>query len=95
MIIDFETKEELKNLFNERLIKKSKKAIVISANKLDDEDKTRLITKVVGLGKDVRMEYHIDESLLAGVVIKTGSSIIDLSLKGQLLNLQQKMYESS
>ncbi len=95
MVIDFQTKEELKKLFSERVAKKARMATVISAYKLDDEDKSRLITKVARLAKGVSVEYKVDETLLAGVVIKMGSSIIDLSLKGQLLNFQQKMYESS
>lgn len=42
-------------------------------------------------GKKVRIETSIDQSLLAGVVIKSGSVMLDSSLKGKLERLEQHL----
>lgn len=42
-------------------------------------------------GKKIRIETSVDESLLAGVVIKSGSVMLDSSLKGKLERLEQHL----
>jgi len=44
-------------------------------------------------GRDVKIEPHVDESLLGGLVVKLGSKMIDTSLKSKLEHLQLAMKE--
>lgn len=96
MIIDSATKREIKDLIKSRLMQPQKKALVFSAAPLDEEDKILLMRVLRFLKRDnFAVIYSLDESLLAGVVVKIGSKVIDLSLKGKLTNLRQTMYEIS
>ncbi len=45
------------------------------------------------LGQDVKLELNVDESLIAGLVVKVGSRMIDSSLKTKLTNLKIAMKE--
>ncbi len=86
-------KEELKKYFVEKVKKEEQKIKVFSAGKLNDDDKAQIKERLKAFDwQDV--DYFIDESLLAGVVVKKGSKMIDLSLKGALSNLKKIVYES-
>ncbi|MBI5127761.1 F0F1 ATP synthase subunit delta [Candidatus Roizmanbacteria bacterium] len=86
-------KEELKKYLSERVKKEEQKIKVFSAGKLNDDDKTLIKKKLKAFDwQDV--DYFVDPSLLAGVVVKKGSKMIDLSLKGTLSNLKKIVYES-
>ena len=63
-------------------------AEVISAFALSDEQE-QAITETLKrkLGRDVSITTSIDESLIGGVVIKAGDTIIDGSMKSQLESL--------
>ena len=86
-------KEELKKYLIERVRREEQKIKVFSAYKLSDEEKS-LIKKTVRGFEWADVDYEIDGSLLAGVVIKKGSKIINLSLKGSLASLKKIVYES-
>lgn len=45
------------------------------------------------LGQDVSLDLKVDESLIAGLVVKVGSRMIDSSLKTRLTNLKIAMKE--
>ena len=45
------------------------------------------------VGKDVRIEAKVDESLIGGLVVKVGSRMIDSSIRTKLANLQNIMKE--
>lgn len=45
------------------------------------------------LGQDVQLDLQVDESLIAGLVVKVGSRMIDSSLKTRLTNLKIAMKE--
>ncbi|KKQ24037.1 MAG: F0F1 ATP synthase subunit delta [Candidatus Roizmanbacteria bacterium GW2011_GWC2_37_13] len=86
-------KEELKKYLIEKVRKEEQKIKVFSAGKLDDEDKILIKRKLKSFDfKDV--DYFIDPSIMAGVIVKKGSKMIDLSLKGTLSNLKKIVYES-
>lgn len=86
-------KDELKKYFIERVKNEGKKINVFSPYILSVEEKELIKKKIDNLDwHDV--EYHVDESLMAGIVIKKGSQIINLSLKGTLANLKKIVYES-
>ena len=63
-------------------------AEVISAFALSDEqEKSIVATLKIKLGREVTLTTSIDESLIGGVVIKAGDTIIDGSMKSQLESL--------
>ncbi|MCX7996783.1 MAG: F0F1 ATP synthase subunit delta [Patescibacteria group bacterium] len=65
---------------------------IISAYALSDQEKQKLETQFKFL-KGAQVSYQTDPDLLAGVVIKYGSKMIDLSLRNELLNLKHFVYE--
>ncbi|MFV2004306.1 MAG: F0F1 ATP synthase subunit delta [Gammaproteobacteria bacterium] len=63
-------------------------AEVVSAFELSDEQTDELVNTLKNkLGCDVTLTTTIDESLIGGVVIKAGDTIIDASMKSQLESL--------
>ncbi|MBI4008738.1 F0F1 ATP synthase subunit delta [Candidatus Roizmanbacteria bacterium] len=94
MKIDPNVREELRRLFREKIETFKEKATVISASKLGEDEKNLLFSHVPLVSRDLNIEYIVDQSLLAGIVVKIGSKVIDLSLKGQLQNIKQKLYEN-
>jgi F-type H+-transporting ATPase subunit delta len=69
-------------------------ADVVSAKKLTkaQEDKLAAALKSA-VGKDVKINTAVDESLIGGLVVKVGSRMIDSSIKSKLSNLQNVMKE--
>lgn len=60
-------------------------ASVVSAFELTDKQQTKLAASLTKkLGRDVKLECSVDESLLGGVVVRAGDLVIDGSLKGRL-----------
>ena len=45
------------------------------------------------VGKDVKIDATVDESLIGGLVVKVGSRMIDTSIRAKLANLQNMMKE--
>jgi len=45
------------------------------------------------VGKDVKINLAIDESLIGGLIVKVGSKMIDTSIRSKLSNLQNAMKE--
>lgn len=69
-------------------------ATVTSATVLGDEHVAALKASLKEtLGQDVQLELKVDESLIAGLVVKVGSRMIDSSLKTKLTNLKIAMKE--
>lgn len=60
-------------------------ADVTSATELNDEQKAQLIKKLESsLSEKVELNITIDESLLAGFVIRVGDKVMDSSIKGKI-----------
>lgn len=67
-------------------------AEVVSAVALDEGQLARVKDVIGGaVGKAVRLEASVDPSLLAGMVVRVGSRMIDASLKTKLRNLELAM----
>ncbi len=63
-------------------------AEVISAFELSAEQTNELVNTLKNkLGCDITLTTSIDESLIGGVIIKAGDTIIDASMKSQLDSL--------
>ncbi|MGP3695858.1 F0F1 ATP synthase subunit delta [Rhodobacter sp. NSM] len=69
-------------------------AEITAAAPLSAEQATRLATALKKrAGKDVKLKTTVDESLIGGLVVKLGSSMIDTSVKARLAALQNAMKE--
>jgi F-type H+-transporting ATPase subunit delta len=55
--------------------------------------KTLAATLKARVGKDVKLKTAVDESLIGGLVVKLGSTMIDTSVKAKLAALQNAMKE--
>ena len=70
-------------------------ADVVSAAPLSaDQVKTLMATLKTSAGKDVKLNATVDESLIGGLVVKLGSTMIDTSVKARLAALQNAMKEA-
>jgi len=69
-------------------------AEVVSARPLSQEQ-TQALSKTLksSVGKDVKVDVTVDESLIGGLVVKVGSQMIDTSIRAKLANLQNVMKE--
>jgi F-type H+-transporting ATPase subunit delta len=67
---------------------------VASVVPLSDKQKKKLQERLTKLEKkQVSLKYRIDPELIAGLWIKRGNIVYDVSLKGSLLNLKDKIIE--
>ena len=92
MRIDPKIKQDLKNKLKEELADKKNRVVVVSAYKLSETEINSLNDAFPQLLQS-KTEYLVDENLIAGYIIKIGSQVTDLSLKGQLQNFKNKIYE--
>jgi F-type H+-transporting ATPase subunit delta len=69
-------------------------AEVTTAKKLT-KDQTEALARTLkaSVGKDVRLDVSVDESLIGGLVVKVGSRMIDTSIRSKLAQLQHVMKE--
>ena len=69
-------------------------AEVTSATKLSAaQAKALAATLKASVGKDVKLKTAVDESLIGGLIVKLGSTMIDTSIKSKLAALQNSMKE--
>jgi len=69
-------------------------ADVVSAQALSDAQAAKLAeTLKARVGKDVKINATVDESLIGGLVVKVGSKMIDTSIRSKLNSLQNAMKE--
>jgi F-type H+-transporting ATPase subunit delta len=69
-------------------------ADVVSAKALTSEQTAALQQALsTSVGKDVKLNATVDESLIGGLVVKVGSRMIDTSIRSKLLTLQNTMKE--
>ncbi len=69
-------------------------AEVTSAVALTDAQRSNLAqTLSQNVGKDVKIQDTVDESLIGGLIVKVGSKMIDTSIRSKLNSLQNAMKE--
>lgn len=71
-------------------------ASVLSSRELSEAEKAELkanLAKLTG-GKEIKLEYKIDESIIGGAITRVGSTVYDGSVKTQLELLKDKMIKS-
>lgn len=67
---------------------------VTAAKPLSDEQADALKeTLKASVGKDVKLDVTVDESLIGGLVVQIGSRMIDTSIRSKLAQLQNVMKE--
>lgn len=68
-------------------------AEVTTAFPLTEEDEKQLATTVENvLKREVRFKVTEDKSLIGGIVVRAGDTVIDASVSGQLQKLAKKLY---
>lgn len=69
-------------------------AEVTSASELTAAQAKKLAaTLKSSVGKDVKLNVSVDESLIGGLIVKVGSKMIDTSIRSKLASLQNSMKE--
>ena len=69
-------------------------ADVTSATALTaDQTRTLIATLKANTGHDIKLNATVDESLIGGLIVKLGSTMIDTSIKAKLAALQNAMKE--
>jgi F0F1-type ATP synthase delta subunit len=92
MKIDQHVKQELHKMYKE--IRERGGIVEVTAPyRLTDLEIAEL-KKTFPMIRGAELILHVEPTLLAGVVIKYKSKMIDLSLKSELTNLTQLLYES-
>lgn len=85
---------EIARLFEaERSRRAGRSAVeIVSAYELDPSQ-VELLARAIGrrLGREITIETAVDDSLIGGVVIRVGDSVIDASLAGRLRELAQDL----
>ena len=70
------------------------KAEVTSATPLDEDQQARLVSKLSSTtGKHIQLSSRVDPSVIGGVLVRIGDTVIDGSVKGQLAALRAKLLE--
>lgn len=81
--------------FNDRVkeYKKIGTVSVTSAAVLSDEQKERVAKRLLETTPyvDLEITYHVDESLLGGLVIRIGDRVVDSSIRSQLENMKREL----
>lgn len=67
-------------------------AEITSARSLSEAEKTELKLSLAKLtGKQINLNFEIDENIIGGVVTRVGSTVYDSSVKTQLENLKTQL----
>jgi|SRR5690606_29550369 len=65
---------------------------LVSAYTLEDAEVERLVGSLKQrLGREVRVTQQVDESLIGGVLIRAGDTVIDGSVRGRLARLAEQL----
>jgi len=92
MKINPKLKKDLKSFLLENIRKEQNRVIVMSSDILGPEERQILGKKFSDLNWN-QVDYQVDRSIIAGIIIKVGSKTIDLSLMGSLSKLSNTLYE--
>lgn len=71
---------------------KSTDVELVAAEQLDDAEVEKLVSALKKrLGRDVRLTTSVDASLIGGVLVKAGDTVIDGSIRGRLGRLAEQL----
>ena len=70
-------------------------AKLISAKKLDSSEIVKIKSELSkNFGKNIKLNFKHDESIIGGLIVQVGSIMIDSSIKNKLQKIQNKMVEA-
>lgn len=84
-----ELKDEVRKFLIRKMREEGEKVTVISAHALSATQEKAIKELIPECNNELRVE--IDESLIAGFIVRKGSKILDLSLRGRLQALQNTL----
>ena len=68
------------------------KAKIISAKQLTKEEINKISVELSNTFKSkIKLNYNLDESLIGGLIVQVGSTMIDSSIKNKLQQIENKM----
>ena len=69
-------------------------AELLAAKELNSEEITKVKNELVeNFGSNIKLNYKHDPSLIGGLVLKVGSTMVDTSIKNKLQQIEQQMIE--
>jgi F0F1-type ATP synthase delta subunit len=95
MKINPEVKKDLITYLRQRMKGAAKPVIEISAPYALSQTELSDLKKKIEFLDTAEIKTTVDESILAGIIIRYGSQMIDLSLKNELQKLEQTLYETA
>jgi F0F1-type ATP synthase delta subunit len=91
-----ELMEEVNGIPREKLKVENHSIDIITAFELDSRQKSKIKDILSSkLGKDISLASHIDQTIIAGLVLKSGGFIIDGSIKNKLKKILPIMKEQA
>lgn len=70
------------------------RAEIVSARPLSAEQKTELVRRFGGAGRELEISYQEDPGILGGFVARIGEQIHDYSVSGRLARLRRRLAEA-
>ena len=84
----------LKN-FIETCSKKRGEIVLTAAKELNDNEVNKIKEELTkNFSSKIKLQYKFDPSLIGGLIIQVGSTMIDTSIKNKLQQLENKMIEA-
>ena len=70
-------------------------AELLAAKEMNDEEIAKIKGDLdINFGSNVKLNYKHDPSLIGGLVLKVGSTMVDTSIKNKLQQIEKKMIEA-
>jgi F0F1-type ATP synthase delta subunit len=92
MKIKPEIKEEIKRIIHEKLQSKQQEVTIVAPYRLSSDELQEIFKQLPQLeGK--KIVTVVDPSLIAGIIIKQGTKVLDLSIAERVRNLQHLVNE--
>jgi F-type H+-transporting ATPase subunit delta len=71
------------------------KAELKSAKELTSEEITKITDELTeNFSSKIKLNYKHDESLIGGVIVQVGSTMVDTSIKNKLQQIENRMIEA-
>ena len=70
-------------------------AKLTAAKELNDNEVNKIKEELTkNFSSKIKLQYKFDQSLIGGLIIQVGSTMIDTSIKNKLLQLENEMIEA-
>jgi F-type H+-transporting ATPase subunit delta len=71
------------------------KAELISAKKLSSDEITKITDELTkNFSSKIKLNYKYDDSLIGGLIVQVGSTMVDTSIKNKLQQIENRMIEA-